>query len=100
MHETKGTSMASTTIRRNQTKSKSNICNIDNKRRIMGKNQKNIHTIIRRRLYKKDGKIILRTSAKKDKEIAKTLAYNGKRWNKYGTIPPAWTYLGGKIQKP
>jgi hypothetical protein len=66
----------------------------------MGKNQKNIHTIIRRRLYKKDGKIILRTSAKKDKEIAKTLAYNGKRWNKYGTIPPAWTYLGGKIQKP
>ena len=52
----------------------------------MGRYKGQIYEVVGRRLYKKDGKVILRTCTKKNKEILKALVHHRKRRTKYGKI--------------
>ena len=60
----------------------------------MGKIKKKVFILFRRRLHKENGKIVLRTYQKRDEEIHKALANDGKRRKKYRKIPPSWISLG------
>ena len=55
----------------------------------MESTKKKIFTIYRRRLHKKNGKIILRENTKTDKEISKTLVHDGEE----KTIQKDTTYM-------